>query len=59
MQELEWIRMGLADRMPSRVSEKTGLHRNTIAAIRDGKLTNPTIATLQSLAAYLKADGEK
>jgi len=59
MHELEWIRMALADRMPSRVSEKTGLHRNTIAAIRDGKETNPTIETLQKLTAYLKGDGEK
>jgi len=50
--------MALADRMPSRVAEKTGLHPNTISAIRDGKNSNPTLATLQALQTYLKGDGE-
>lgn len=51
--ELEWIRQALADRRPSVVAEKTGLHVNTITAIRDGKNTNPTLATLSALAKYL------
>ncbi len=50
--------MALADRMPSKVAEKTGLHPNTIAAIRDGKNENPTLATLEKLADYLKGQGE-
>ena len=50
----DWIRTALADRRPSVVDEKTGLHVNTITAIRDGKNTNPTLATIETLAAYLK-----
>lgn len=56
--EFEWIRAALGDRRPSVVAEKTGLHVNTITAIRDGKNTNPTLATLETLAAYLKENGE-
>lgn len=55
--ELEWIRQALADRRPSVVAEKTGLHVNTITAIRDGKNTNPTLATLNALAEYLSRGG--
>lgn len=56
--EFEWIKAALSDRRPSIVAEKTGLHVNTITAIRDGKNTNPTLATLETLAAYLKENGE-
>ena len=56
--ELHWIRAALADRRLSIIAEKTGLHVNTIAAIRDGKNTNPTLATLETLASYLRAAGE-
>lgn len=58
MPELEWIRQALYDRMPSKVAERTGLSVNTIVAIRTGKNTNPKLATLELLAAYLKGDGE-
>lgn len=58
MHELEWIRQALADRMPSRVSEKTGLHVNTISGIRDGRIKDPRISTLNKLAVYLAGDGE-
>jgi hypothetical protein len=57
--EFEWIRAALHDRRIGIISEKTGLHVNTIAAIRDGKNTNPKLLTLELLASYLKADGEE
>jgi transcriptional regulator with XRE-family HTH domain len=53
--ELEWIRGALADRRLDKVSEATGLHPNTIAAIRDGKQSNPKLSTLHMLAVYLRA----
>ena len=58
MRELEYVRQALADRRPSIIADKTGLHVNTITAIRDGKNTNPTLATLQALIEYLTQDGE-
>lgn len=53
METLDWIRQELADRRPSIVAEATGLHVNTIIAIRDGKQDNPKLNTLELLAAYL------
>lgn len=58
MPELEWIRKGLTDRMPSRVAAKTGISRETIRAIRDGRETNPKLSTLTKLADYLVSMGE-
>lgn len=58
MIELEWIRQALTDRMPSKVSAATGLHVNTIVAIRDGANKNPTLKTLNALAQYLVGQGE-
>jgi hypothetical protein len=58
MKEIEWIRAGLLDRRPKVVSERTGLHVNTITRIRDGKETNPKINTLNLLAVYLIGEGE-
>lgn len=55
--ELEWVRQALHDRMPSRVSEKTGISASTITAIKTGRNTNPTLDTLNKLAAYLVGDG--
>lgn len=57
-QELEWVRKALADRMPSRVARATGLHVNTIAGIRDGRISDPRISTLNKLAQYLMEQGE-
>ena len=54
MLELDWIRRELVDRRPSMVAEETGLHVNTVKDIRDGKNTNPKLATLNKLSAYLK-----
>lgn len=49
----------LQDRKLDIVSAKTGLHRNTLAAIRDGRNANPTIKTVEALSAYFasQADG--
>lgn len=55
--ELDWIRQALHDRMPSRVAEKTGLSAATITAIKYGRNTNPTLATLDKLAKYLTGEG--
>lgn len=52
------IKRLLADRRLDIVSNATGVHRNTLAAIRDGKNDNPTFKTLQSLSDYFtKIDG--
>ncbi len=58
MNEFEWIRAALHDRRIAIVAEKTGLSAPTIRAIRDSQDANPTLATLEKLAAYLKAQGE-
>lgn len=50
---LEQIRTALDDRNLEKVSENTGIHRNTLAAIRAGTNTNPTYATLKVLSDYL------
>lgn len=45
----------LADKRLNVVSEATGIHRNTLANIRDGKNTNPTLSVVTKLAQYMKA----
>lgn len=55
--DIEWIRHALADRRVPIVAERTGLSEPTIRAVRDG-LGNPTLATIERIAAYLKGDGE-
>ena len=59
MDELAWIREGLADRRIGIVSEKTGLHKNTIARIRDGQEMNTKLETVTRLAAYLTCAGHE
>lgn len=51
---IDEIRSKLADRRLDIVSEGTGLHRSTIARIRDGK-TVPTYYVLRKIIAYLEA----
>ena len=34
------------------VSAATGIHRNTLAAIRDGENDNPSLATMTKLSEY-------
>ena len=50
---LEQIRAALDDRNLEKVSENTGVHRNTLAAIRTGSNTNPTYVTMKALSDYL------
>lgn len=57
MPELHWMRSALADRRLSVVSEKTGLSVPTLRAVRDGE-GNPTVKTLNAIAAYLIGQGE-
>jgi DNA-binding Xre family transcriptional regulator len=50
---LDHIKRLLSDRRLDVVSRATGVHRNTLAAIRDGKNTNPTLKTIEALSDYL------
>ena len=54
MLTLEEIRAMLDDRNVEKVAERTGIHRNTIAAIRSGSNQNPTYVTLKALSDYLR-----
>ena len=53
MLNLDEIRTALDDRNIEKVSARTGIHRNTIAAIRTGANANPTYATMKLLSDYL------
>lgn len=53
MLNLRQIREALSDRRLDIVSEHTGIHRNTIAAIRSGKAENPSYDTIRKLSDYL------
>lgn len=53
MLTLDEIRAGLADRRVEAVAAATGINRNTIAQIRDGKVADPRYSTLVALSAYL------
>ena len=53
MLNLDEIKAGLEDRNVEKVSARTGIHRNTIAAIRNGTNANPTYATMKLLSDYL------
>lgn len=56
--DLEKIKDALQDRRLDIVSDATGIHRNTLAAIRSGKATNPSYGTISKLSDYLQA-GQK
>ena len=53
MLSLAEVQKMLSDRKVSVVSAATGLHRNTIAAVRDGKAGKPSEAVLMALSEYL------
>ena len=53
MLNLDQIRTALDDRNVEKVAARTGIHRNTIAAIRNGTNANPTYATMKLLSDYL------
>ena len=53
---LNQIKKALQDRRPSAVARATGLHRNVVAAVRDGRhKTAPTQETQRRLREYLEA----
>lgn len=55
MRTLDEIRAILTDRRLTALSEATGIHRNTLARIRDGLQPNPTYYVLTRINAYLDA----
>lgn len=56
MMDLNAIRAALADRMPAKVSEATGIHYNTIRQVRDNEDANPTYKVIKALSDYLSAN---
>ena len=54
MYTLEQIRALLDDRNVEKVAERTGIHRNTISAIRTGANQNPTYTTIKTLSDYMR-----
>ena len=51
---IEAIRLALQDRRISMVSAATGLHYNTIKALRDNEDANPSYKVLKALSDYLE-----
>lgn len=56
MLELNKIIELLQDRKLSKVAENTGIHYNTLRAIRDQKNINPTYKVVVALSEYLEND---
>lgn len=54
MMDLGGIREALKDRRIGVVAAATGLHTNTIRAVRDGTNVNPTYKILKALSDYLQ-----
>lgn len=54
MLTIEAIRLALRDRRISMVAEATGLHYNTIKAVRDNEDANPSYKVLKALSDYLE-----
>lgn len=54
MLQLEQIKRALWDRRIDVIARETGIHRNTIAAIRSGRVTNPRYETMRKLSAYIQ-----
>ena len=54
MLTVEDVSQALKDRRMDIVSKATGLHVNTVIAIRDGNVKNPSYATMQRLSEYLE-----
>jgi hypothetical protein len=52
----EEIAEALWDRNLKRVSEVTGLHHNTLLALRAGTVDKPNIGTIEILRRYLRGD---
>ena len=58
MMSLDQIREALRDRRLDIVSRETGLHRNTLSAIRSGKNENPKYIVIKALSDYFCANKE-
>ena len=59
MLTLDKIKHLLEDRRLDVVSRATGIHRNTLSGIRDGRATNPTYDTIRKLSEYFtRVDGD-
>jgi len=56
MLTIEQIKEALTDRRIPIVSEATGVHHNTIAAIRDGKTSDPSFRVVKALSDYFAKD---
>jgi DNA-binding Xre family transcriptional regulator len=56
MLTLEEISTRLQDRNLCRVSEATGINRNTLGQIKSGKLKNVYYSTIQTLSDYLRGE---
>jgi hypothetical protein len=54
MLTVEQVSKALKDRRMDIVSTATGLHVNTIRAIRDGNVKDPSFGTMQRLSDYLE-----
>lgn len=55
--KLSEIQAALRDRRPGIVARETGLHRNIITRVRDGRhVFEPRQSTLRKIEAYLKAN---
>lgn len=53
MLTVEEIAVALKDRRIPLLAKATGLHPNTIYAIRDGRVTRPAHKTVKALSDYL------
>jgi transcriptional regulator with XRE-family HTH domain len=53
MMTIEEIRLALQDRRLTAIAQATGLHYNTVSAIKRGDQLNPSYDTLSRLSAYL------
>lgn len=58
MLTLELIRAQLQDRRLTVISEKTGLHPNTLRDIRNNADCNPSHRVLSALSQYIKSSAE-
>lgn len=51
---IDQLRRALADRRIPVIAERTGIHHNTIAAIRDGLTKDPSHRVVSALVDYLR-----
>ena len=52
-EQLERIKIALADRNLAKVAKQTMLHENTVRSIANGSNKMPSITTIDALAGYL------